>query len=420
VLAVGVGQGATLDASTLSVVAIGVTGLLGLLLIVAWLQQREARALAWWGAAYMLATATTAMWNAPQPFVEVPAALPAALMFVVCGLVWNGVRLFHGRRIVPAAIFGGAAVWLILGVMPGLRPGDLMSLPFGAAIVGAYTVGIVGEFWRERRRQRYSRTGTIMMTGLHASVLLLPLAVQVARPELLPDAWPAIWPVMFALETIFYAVGIAFVMLLIVKDHDVAVQRTAANTDHLTGLLNRRAFMEQATALCAAQGRRGLPVTLLMFDLDHFKSINDRFGHAVGDDVLRVFAQVVRTGTRASDVSGRLGGEEFATLLPGSLAVVAQVAERIRAAFEVAGVTVGPHAIGATLSIGGATAYGPVTSLDGLMARADAALYLAKHGGRNRLHAAEDEPGSEAAREADASRRARAAAQRETAIRQPA
>ncbi len=401
-------QVSSLDGPTLGFVAICVTALLGLFLIITWLQQVSARALAWWGAAYMVAAAAMALWNSASPYIELPGDLSAAMIFVACGLLWNGVRLFHGRPIAPAGIVAGAIAWLVLCQIPALQAGSIAHLALGALIVSAYTVLIVSEFWRERRAARYSRTGTILMTALHAVVLLVPITVRVWWPDLFFDHWLS----LFALETIVYAVGIAYIMLLIVKDHDVNVQRTAANTDHLTGLLNRRAFMERSVALCAQQGARGLPVTLLMFDLDHFKSINDRFGHAVGDDVLRLFAQVVRTGTRASDVSGRLGGEEFAAIFPGSLAVVAQVAERIRSGFEAVGVTVGPHAIGATLSIGAATSYQPVASIDGLMARADAALYQAKHGGRNRMHAADDEPGSEEARKADFERRNKAAAKR--------
>jgi diguanylate cyclase (GGDEF)-like protein len=121
-----------------------------------------------------------------------------------------------------------------------------------------------------------------------------------------------------------------------------------------------------------------------LFDLDKFKSINDRFGHAVGDDALKVFAATASAKMRASDVIGRLGGEEFAAILPGSAAEAAMVAERLRLAFQAAGVVISGHHIGATVSIGIATAIPPV-QIDPLLARADAALYRAKHSGRNRI-----------------------------------
>jgi diguanylate cyclase (GGDEF)-like protein len=187
----------------------------------------------------------------------------------------------------------------------------------------------------------------------------------------------------------------------------VHIYRTAACTDHLTGLLSRPAFMENALTLCAQQARRGEPVALLMFDLDHFKSINDRFGHAVGDEVLRVFGQVVRASTRADDIIARFGGEEFIAIVPGGLESASKIGERVRSSFRFAGATVGAHAVGATVSIGAAVAYEPVTALDSLIGRADAALYRAKYAGRNRFHVAEEEMANERARLIAAARRAK-------------
>jgi diguanylate cyclase (GGDEF)-like protein len=186
--------------------------------------------------------------------------------------------------------------------------------------------------------------------------------------------------------------------MLMVKDHHVHVYRTAACTDHLTGLLNRRTFMDNAVTLCTKQAKRNEPVAMLMFDLDHFKSINDRFGHTVGDEVLRLFGRVVRASTRMDDIIGRFGGEEFIAIVPGGLESANKIAERVRASFENAGATVAAHAIGATVSIGAAISYDPVKSIDALIARADAALYRAKHEGRNRLHIAEEEMAAERAR----------------------
>jgi len=122
----------------------------------------------------------------------------------------------------------------------------------------------------------------------------------------------------------------------------------------------------------------------MMFDLDRFKSINDRFGHSVGDDALKVFAAAASANVRASDVPGRLGGEEFAAIIPGNAADAGLVAERLRVAFQAAGVVISGHEIGATVSIGIVTATAPA-QLDALLARGDAALYRAKHNGRNRV-----------------------------------
>jgi len=149
-------------------------------------------------------------------------------------------------------------------------------------------------------------------------------------------------------------------------------------------------------------------VATLMFDLDHFKSINDRFGHTAGDDVLRLFGQVVRASTRADDIIARFGGEEFIAIVPGGWESASKISERVRSGFEAAGAKVGNHAIGATVSIGAATCYDPVTAIDALIARADAALYRAKHEGRNRVHIDEGDVASERTRMIAAARRASA------------
>ncbi len=342
-----------LDVPTLLFVAVCVAALLGLLLIIAFLQQRNVRALAWWGSAYLIGASSMALWSMPKPMYELPTALPAALIFVACGMIWNGVRLFHGQRLLPAATFAGAIVWIVLCQLPIFVAGSNSRIALGAVVVAVYTFFIAFELGRERRKSLYSGTAAVVVPCLHASIFLMPIAMR----AFLPEMFAAGWMTVFALETVIYAVGTAFIVLLLVKDHHVHVYRTQANTDHLTGLCNRRAFMEAAEKLQAHQGSRGEPVTLLMFDLDHFKSINDRFGHGVGDDVLKVFAESVRKSMRTSDIIGRLGGEEFAAIVPESSETTAPIAERIRANFEAAGVNVDGIAIGASVSIGTATSY---------------------------------------------------------------
>jgi diguanylate cyclase (GGDEF)-like protein len=384
----------SLDLPTLLFVTIIVVAVLGLLLIIAWLQQRNARALAWWGAAYLIGASSMALWSAPAPLFTLPPELPGALIFVACGMIWNGVRLFHGRRLLPVAASTGAVVWLILCQLPALSEGSNGRIALGAIVVATYTFFIAFELWRERRKSLHSRAAAVVVPCLHAAIFLMPLAMRAFLPEMFAAGWLAV----FALETMIYMMGTAFIVLLMVKDYDVHVYRNAAATDPLTGLLNRRAFLESALILCAHQAERGEPVTLLMFDLDHFKAVNDRFGHATGDDVLRLFAQVVSSGMRANDIVCRLGGEEFAAIVPEPMQVAARIAERIRAGIEVAGAVVAARRVGATVSIGAATSYEPVVNIDALIARADAALYRAKHDGRNRLHGADDEPPSERAR----------------------
>jgi diguanylate cyclase (GGDEF)-like protein/PAS domain S-box-containing protein len=157
-----------------------------------------------------------------------------------------------------------------------------------------------------------------------------------------------------------------------------------ANLDPLTGLLNRRAFMERGAALLEEGWRLGRPIAVLMIDADHFKSINDGFGHQAGDDVLRVLADILRSAVRGGDLLGRLGGEEFAIILPGADGPDAdRIAERLLADVRQAEVPVSGRMLAITVSIGISVARRRGT-LDDLLAAADRALYAAKTAGRDR------------------------------------
>lgn len=382
-----------LDGPTVAFVAVCIVALLGLMLILAWLQQRDARALAWWGAAYLIGASSLALWGAPQPWISLPSEIPFAMIFIACGMIWNGVRLFRGRPLRPVGACAGAVIWLSLCQLPPFHADSPERIALGALVVSVYTFFIAFELSRERRRSLYSRTATVLVPGLHAAIFLLPLALRAFTPDVIAASWLTV----FALETMLYAVGTAFIVLIMVKDQNLGYYRRAATTDFLTGLLNRRAFLEAALKLCAQKSSDG-PVTLLLFDLDRFKSINDTYGHAVGDEVIRVFARVVRRSMRSTDIIGRIGGEEFAAIVDEPMELSLPIAERVRAGFERVGQVVAGHAIGATVSIGAATSYDLVTNIDALIARADAALYRAKGAGRNRLHTADDEAAREQAR----------------------
>jgi len=158
--------------------------------------------------------------------------------------------------------------------------------------------------------------------------------------------------------------------------------------DPLTQVGNRRYFEERANAALARIRRRARPLSLLMIDIDHFKAINDHYGHPAGDDVLRALAATLLASLRAGDVCGRLGGEEFAVVLPDEdLEGAAASAERLRATVE--GLEVGaqaPHGrIAFTVSVGVAALPRDGDTLGTLLECADARLYRAKEGGRNRV-----------------------------------
>ena len=160
-----------------------------------------------------------------------------------------------------------------------------------------------------------------------------------------------------------------------------------ALTDSLTGLLNRRAIDFWASRQLSASVRHDFPVWAVMADLDHFKSINDTYGHDAGDTVLRRFAEILKSNTRRSNICGRLGGEEFLVIITHvEKANVAIAIERIRKQFAAQEFTVAHHTFGATASFGVAGIRTTASSdFNDLVTRADAALYSAKRHGRNRI-----------------------------------
>ena len=165
-----------------------------------------------------------------------------------------------------------------------------------------------------------------------------------------------------------------------------------AHIDYLTGVNNRRYFMERAELELRRANRCGNKLSIFMLDIDHFKMINDRYGHKVGDLVLKMLAEVCQSALREIDILARMGGEEFAVLLPeteSSLAI--EVARRIQDFINKASLPLeGNLAINIQVSIGVASMTSPHDNMDILLHRADTALYEAKNTGRNRICVAPD------------------------------
>jgi diguanylate cyclase (GGDEF)-like protein len=167
--------------------------------------------------------------------------------------------------------------------------------------------------------------------------------------------------------------------------------RLIAQVDHLTGALTRRGFVDQAQREMERTLRYGRASSLIMIDVDHFKRVNDTYGHSIGDQVLKQIASLAETTLRPCDLFGRLGGEEFALLMPetsGAAALV--VAERLRNTIAEHPMTLhGGGTIHVTASFGVAELSASFNTLTAWLERADTMLYAAKSGGRNRTQLAE-------------------------------
>jgi diguanylate cyclase (GGDEF)-like protein len=380
----------SLDTSTLYLVATMVAAMLGAMLLF-FGKQENIPALKWWGTAYLLGAASVALWTlASNALGELLSLALNAVGFVACGMVWNASRVFHGRKPNLPGLVLGAMAW-IAAVTTFAPEATAMRLTIGAGIVAAYAALTATELWSERRRTLQRRWPTVGVPVMHGFVLMLPILLgDIFHPQ---DGKfsGSIWVTMFAIELVLYAVGTVFLIFMLVSERTVSAHKTAASMDPLTGMFNRRGFAEATSRVIEREASAGRPVTALIFDIDHFKSINDRFGHPAGDEILKLFSAVVVNTLRISDLSGRIGGEEFAALLPCSLEEAVVAAERVREAFEASGIVDDTGPVDTTVSIG--VAGGPAgTELEVLLAAADTALYQAKRGGRNRVEVAEELP----------------------------
>jgi diguanylate cyclase (GGDEF)-like protein len=191
-------------------------------------------------------------------------------------------------------------------------------------------------------------------------------------------------------ESIIFALGTSVFILALVKERNEAAGLAAARTDSLTGIASRAAFLDSAERVLLRSRRDGAPVSVMMFDLDRFKAINDRHGHAVGDAVIRRFCEITTAALRPNEVFGRVGGEEFVVVLPGSSIEAACVrAERIRISFAEDCRFVRDRQVNATVSGGVSVSLKSEQTLEELLEYSDAALYGAKADGRNRIKRAE-------------------------------
>ena len=380
----------SLDTSTLYLVATMVAATLGAMLLFFGTQENFP-ALRWWGTAYLLGAVSVALSTLASNMLGTMLSLALnAVGFAACGMVWNAARVFHGRKPNLPGLLLGAMVW-VAAVMTLKPEASAIRFMIGAAIVAIYATLTAVQLWSERRKTLQRRWPAIVVPVLHGFVLMLPILLGgLLRPH--DDAFASsIWVTVFSIELVLYAVATVFVIFMLVSERVVTAHKTAASTDPLTGMFNRRGFAEATSRVIEREANAGRPVTVLIFDLDHFKSINDRFGHSAGDEILKLFATVVLSTLRITDLSGRVGGEEFAALLPCPLEEGVIAAERVREAFADSGIVVEDGPVDTTVSIG--VAGGPAgTELEVLLAAADSALYQAKRNGRNRVEAAEELP----------------------------
>ena len=380
-----------LDVNTLFLVTIYVEAMLGLLLLFAWIQNAGIHAVAWWGCAHLLRAASVMLFGMYGSVSDVISIdLANVILFTSFAALWTGARVFDGRSIQPVYLVGGAIVWVIACRMPMFQDTLEARVLLSSGLVTAYTWATAYEFWRGRSEPLVSRWPAIFMLFAHGALFLLRTPVSQVLPwSPTNQMFNSVWLSVLSFEALLFTIAISFILLAMAKERTELRHKTAALVDPLTGIPNRRAFMEGAASLAKRQGGVARPAAVLLADLDHFKSINDRFGHAVGDQVLQVFAASTSQLLGPDDMIGRLGGEEFAIVLGDSQPDEAvATADRIRTAYAEAAIEIAGHQIGGTVSIGIAVSEDGLLDVSALLAQADEALYCAKERGRDRVEVA--------------------------------
>ncbi len=381
----------TLDVHTLFLVTIYVEAILGLLLLFVWAQNMALRGVCWWGFAHLVRLSSIGLFGM---YGEVPDLvsidLANALLFTAFAVTWTGARVFDGRPVEPVYLVTGAVLWLLICRLPLLVDDINLRSLIASAIISGYTWLTAYEFWRGRDEPLVSRWPAIVMLFAQGALFLLRTPLVALLPGSANDSvFGSVWMTVLSFESLLFTISGAFILLAMAKERTELRHRTAAMVDPLTGISNRRAFLQDATLIAKRHTAHPRPVAVLAIDLDHFKSINDRFGHAVGDRVLAIFADAARKSMRGSDLFGRLGGEEFAAMLTETSREKAlEVAERIRVTFAQFAREVDGHPICATVSIGLVHCQDRTLDVSELLGQADHALYYAKERGRNRVEVA--------------------------------
>jgi len=321
---------------------------------------------------------------------DLPGVSGAALSnLVILGgylLVLNGVAALSGRRYVRTSLcvlIGMGLTWVIGGV----RWLDVMWTYVSSVPIALVSGLTAWEVYRcQALKPRRSRYIVMAVAGVHT-------ALYAGRAFILPwfDSQPvlALAGKLTIYEGVLYSVVLPMTLLKLIRDETHRQLLLESQTDYLTRLGNRRWFVEQGARML--NGKEGLgAVSVLAFDLDHFKSVNDRYGHAAGDQVLKSFAETAREVLGHDTILARIGGEEFAALLWGDDAKGAHTLGKAMA--ERFAVTVSNRidniGIAATVSIGLARFNGDAPTIMDALAIADQALYRAKSLGGNRLEVA--------------------------------
>ncbi|WP_027666224.1 GGDEF domain-containing protein [Rhizobium leguminosarum] len=299
--------------------------------------------------------------------------------------IWGAGKQFLTGRVSLLAIAIRALAAMVFSVVPMLSGYDGLAFIADNLAIALLLFATARQYWLARAEAPAPLLGITALYALTAISFVLCAAVLISDGKLVLGHAPSNWAEDLSLAVCIAGMtGIGALSLALHQWRLAARHRLDAITDPLTGLLNRRALFDQ-------YGTRpmGTTTAVIVFDIDHFKSVNDRFGHAAGDRVLNIFAGELSAHCRTGDTAARLGGEEFVLVLKEIMPGRAELtAERIRRAFEAREIHIDDEVLTCTVSVGVAPGRSKSLDFDTMLSAADKALYVAKRAGRNRVELA--------------------------------
>jgi diguanylate cyclase (GGDEF)-like protein len=377
-----------LDMPTISAVAIAVTAALGVVLLLSWWRERTSALTGWWGLAQLIMAVGIVIAAVASFRNDMTLVTYGQATIVLSGaLMWMSVREFEGHQFRTLWIVAWPIAFLIVALSGflGSFDGQLILTCTMLAILRYATAAELARDGAERLASRWPAIILLAAVGTgYVAWLPLTLTMPIQEASLI---FSSKWFPTVVLIALLGRIALAFVVMAMVKEREELKQRRDALTDPLTGLPNRRALFEEAEKLGQhSRYLKGDPISVLVFDLDRFKRINDTFGHRLGDRVLQLFANTLADKLESGSIVGRLGGEEFAAILPGAnLETAAHTAEAVRATFATSAEVIDGVPVAGTVSVGAACHDDIDCDLHALFHLADGALYAAKSAGRNRV-----------------------------------
>lgn len=376
-----------MDSPTLVAIAAILMFIMTVMLMAAWRMNPRIAGLKAWTLAYAcgLPICLNLLWHDYAPewltvvFTQLSTFLLAWINLLACRRYLNLPSLPHSAGLSAMGVLLATGLYFTL-----IQPNQGLRFLTLSTVLGVLFLLSARTMARGGASEYPARYLYALCCGGHGVFLLLrPWLFQVGRNGLFNSEQMLVVSHLIVIEAIVALVLLGFCVVMLANEQVTLALKQMADRDPLTGAYNRRAFMSTLEKATLYASRLVFPVSVLLIDLDHFKRINDTWGHQRGDDALRHVVRVLQDCLREGDILGRMGGEEFAIVLPNASQQEAEhIANRLRLAIEAQPLQYAGAALPLTTSIGVA-GWLPPEKPDSLLHRADEAMYQAKRQGRN-------------------------------------